>query len=112
MGKNYALSVRFFGLVRPVRLGRTTNGLVRSESEVRGKSAFKVRTKSGPGRTAKWPVLLIPTQYTLGYDYLCFINYSRTQRKSLQKMKKYGWDDVNNNLLPHQKKGVKRKLPM
>ena len=60
MGKNYALSVRFFGLVRPVRLGRTTNGLVRSESEVRGKSAFKVRTKSGPGRTAKWPVLLIP----------------------------------------------------
>ena len=60
MGKNYALSVRFFGLVRPVLLGRTTNGQVRSESEVRGKSAFKVRTKSGPGRTAKWPVLLIP----------------------------------------------------
>ena len=66
MGKNYALSVRFFGLVRPVRLGRTTNGLVRSESEVRGKSAFKVRTKSGPGRTAKWPVLLIPNHLKKG----------------------------------------------
>ena len=61
MGKNYVLSVRFFGPVRPVRLGRTTNGLVRSESEVRAKSTSKIRTKSGPNRTAKWPVLLIPS---------------------------------------------------
>ena len=60
MGEIYLLS-DFFGPVRPVRLGRTTNGPVRSESEVRRTDHFKVRTESGPGRIAKWPVLLIPT---------------------------------------------------
>ena len=54
MGEIYLLLVRFFQS-GPTRTDHEQTGPVRRTDQ------FKVRTKSGPGRTAKWPVLLIPT---------------------------------------------------